>query len=246
MMHKTEHAIILAAGIGTRLKPLTDHSPKCLTEVNGRSILINTLKNLSTLGIRSCTIVTGYLGEKIKSAANDCNSGVEVRCVRSDVYKKTGDMYSLWLARDVLENGAVILEGDIFFKLHILKEALETMGDRSFYLAGRYYGQPDEVIIKTNGEKKVLSIEVLRVGSVPLSEHTFMSSGILVVQPDYGTAFSWWLSQWVEKNRVIVLFDDVLGDHASDLPLWVYEISSQDWVEIDTIDDLSRAEAIFR
>lgn len=245
-MHKTAHAIILAAGIGTRLKPLTDHSPKCLTEVNGMPILINTLKNLSALGIHSCTIITGYLSEKIKAAAANCIRDVDVNCVRSDVYENTSDMYSLWLARDVLEKGAVILEGDIFFELHILKEALETMGDRSFYLAGRYNGKPDEVIIKTDGEKKVHSIEVLRGGSASQGEHIFMSSGILVVQPDYGTAFSWWLSQWVEKNRVTVLFDDVLGDHASDLPLWVYEISSQDWVEIDTSDDLSRAEAIFR
>jgi len=241
-----EHAIILAAGIGTRLKPLTDHSPKCLTEVNRKPILLNSLENLSELGIRNCTVVTGYLGDKIETAAESCRGGVEIHCVKNEVYEKTNDMYSLWLARDVMERGAIILEGDIFFRAHTLKEAICHMGDRSFYCAGRYNGKPGEVLIRTDGSKRVRTIEVLRGKSGLKDENTFMSSGILVVQPDYGIAFSRWLSHWVDHNRLTVLFDDVLSEHATDLPLSVYEITSRDWVEIDDRKDLIKAETIFR
>jgi choline kinase len=241
-----EHAIVLAAGLGTRLKPLTDQSPKCLTEVNRKPILLNALENLSELGIRHCTVVTGYLGDKIESAAGSSHKGVEIHCVINKVYEKTSDMYSLWLARDMMEKGAIILEGDVFFRAHTLKEAIYHMGERSFYLAGKYYGQPDEVLLRTDDENRILSIKVLHGESAPRDEHSFMSSGILVVQPDYGTAFSGWLSQWVDHNRLTVLFDDVLGAHAAKLPLWVYEIGSNDWVEIDTREDLSKAETIFK
>jgi len=241
-----EHAIILAAGLGTRLKPVTDHLPKCLTEVNKAPILFNTLENLSELGVRHCTVVTGYLGDKIETAAGSGYKGIEIHYIINEVYEKTNDMYSLWLARDVMEKGAIIVEGDVFFRGHTLKEAIYHMGDRSYYLAGKYCGQPDEVLLKTDDENRILSIKVLRGENAPRDEHTFMSSGILVVQPDYGTAFSRWLSQWVENNRITVLFDDVLSAHATDLLLSIYEITPTEWVEIDNREDLLKAEKIFR
>ena len=241
-----EHAIVLAAGLGTRLKPVTDHLPKCLTEVNKKPILLNALENLSELGIRHCTVVTGYLGDKIETAAGSGYKGVEIHYVINEAYEKTNDMYSLWLARDVMEKGAIIIEGDVFFRGHTLKEAIYHMGVRSYYLAGKYCGQPDEVLLRTDDENRILSIKVIRGESAPRDEHTFMSSGILVVQPDYGTAFSRWLSQWVDHNRITVLFDDVLAAHATDLPLLVYEINSREWVEIDKREDLIKAETIFR
>ena len=241
-----EHAIVLAAGLGTRLKPLTDHSPKCLTEVNKKPILLNTLENLSEIGIPHCTVVTGYLGDKIETAAGSSHKGVEISYVKNEVYEKTNDMYSLWLARDVMEKGTIIIEGDVFFRCHTLKEAVYHMGDRSYYVGGKYCGQPGEVLLRTDNEKRILSITVLRGESGPRDKHTFMSSGILVVQPDYGTAFSGWLSHWVDHNRITVLFDDVLGAHATDLPLSVYEITSRDWVEIDKREDLLKAETLFR
>jgi choline kinase len=251
MMKKIEHAIILAAGLGTRLKPLTDHSPKCLTEVNGRPILVNTLENLAKLGIRHCTIVTGYLQEKIAATVKKGRDGLQITCTENDVYGKTNDMYSLWLVRDVMKKGAVILEGDIYFRAPTLGKALDTMDGRSFYCAGRYYGKPDEVVIRTDSEKRILSVDVLRGGRALSGSdgtgprHVYMSSGILTVQPEYGTELASWLSEEVDRDNVNVLFDDVLGLHATDLPLWVYEIGTDDWVEIDTKEDLLRAESIF-
>ena len=245
-MSMIEHAIILAAGLGTRLKPLTDHSPKCLTEVNKKPILLNAVDNLSRLGIRHCTVVTGYLGSKIERTIGKSCCGIEIRYVKNEIYDSTNDMYSLWLARDVMVRGAVILEGDVFFRAHVLQEAVRSMNDRSFYLAGKYRGQPDEVILKTGDTDRILSIRVLRKESAPVDRNTFLSAGILVVQPAYAAAFSSWLSEWVNSDRVTVLFDDVLSEHATDLPLSVYEITYDDWVEIDRREDLNKAETIFR
>ena len=249
MKNTIAHAIILAAGLGTRLKPISDHLPKCLTEVNGKPILVNTLENLAAIGIRHCTIVTGYLREKITAACGSSRSDVVIHYTENKVYRKTNDMYSLWLAREVLTRGAVIIEGDIFFYAHTLKEALRGMGDRSFYFAGRYTGKSDEVVLTTDRVKKIRSIEVLRGGTFlkrcETGKHAFMSSGILAVRPEYGESLCSWLSSEVEAENVQVLFDDVIGMHATELPLWVYEIGDDDWVEIDTREDLTRAETIF-
>ena len=66
LMDKIENCVILAAGLGSRLRPLTDEEPKCFTEVNGKTILEQTLANLEKNGIKNTVIVVGYLKELIE------------------------------------------------------------------------------------------------------------------------------------------------------------------------------------
>ena len=246
MTHKIKHAIVLAAGLGKRLKPITDHSPKCLTEVNRTPILVNTLENLSAIGISNCTIVIGYLSDKIVQTIGTRFSGVDVQYIENSIYESTNDMYSLWLARETLTKGAVIIEGDVFIRSETLKRALYSMDERSFYIAGKYNGKADEVIIKTDSKRRIRSIHVSWGKGTSPGSNTFVSCGILAVQTDYGKRFSRWLADWVHEKKVTYLFDDVLSQYAGSYPLWVYEIGRDEWVEIDTAEDLKRAEALFR
>jgi choline kinase len=245
MKHKIAHAIVLAAGLGRRLKPITDHSPKCLTEVNHTPILVNTLKNISAIGISSCTIVIGYLSEKIVKTLGTSFEGITVNYIVNDIYERTNDMYSLWLARDILKKGAIIFEADVFIRAKILREALSTMGERSFYIAGKYNGKPDEVIIETDEKRLIRSIDVIWGKGKTPGSNTFMSSGILVIRSEYGKQLSESLGEWVREKRVNFLFDDVIARNIKSYEIWVYEIGLNDWVEIDTAEDLKRAEALF-
>jgi len=242
----TQEAIILAAGSGTRLKPLTDHAPKCLTEVNGIPILVNTLHNLAACGITSTTIITGYLSNVISDFIGYRFNNIDISYIKNPHYAITNDMYSLWLARHVLERGGLVLEGDIFFRAKTLQSALESMKNRSFYITGKYNGKKGEILISTDHEKRIVSIHVLdRDESGRLAPYNFMSTGLLCVEASYGKRLSLWLTDAVSKNNVNILFDRVLSNHVADIPLWVYEIGQDEWVEIDTMDDLERAETIF-
>ena len=240
-----EHAVILAAGIGSRLKPITDNAPKCLTEVNGTPILSCALENLRTIGIKQCTIVTGYLSDMIKKSAGNSHRGMEIQYINNDSFAETNDMYSLWLARDILGKGAILLEGDIFFQPETLKRAVNRMKNKSCYLAGKYNGKLNEILIKTGPDRAVMSIDVMRNRGGNKDDLHFMSTGILIIQQDYSKLFSRWLTEFVDKNNVDLLFDDVLSAHVSDASLYVFEISHNEWVEIDTTEDLKRAEKMF-
>jgi choline kinase len=242
---KIENSVILAAGTGTRLKPITNKAPKCLTEINGTPIILNALENLKVCGIKRCTIVTGYLNQIIESTLGSSYRGIQIDYIKNDIFAETNDMYSLWLAGDFLEKGTVILEGDIFFRPESLKRAMEGMGKKSFYIAGKYNGSYDEILIKIGADGIVTSIDVLRGRKGEPGDLHFMSTGMLVVQPDYGKLFSQWLKKFVDKKNVNVLFDDVLGVHVGDAALHVFEISHSEWVEVDTVDDLRRAEKRF-
>lgn len=242
-----ENAIILAAGLGTRLKPITDSAPKCLTEVNGVPILKNTLRNLYECGIKNCSIVTGYRAEKIIEYIDRNTHVIDVNYLHNEIYEKTNDMYSLWIARKELKKGCVLLEGDIFFNISALKRALERSksSKKSLYLSGRYTGVPNEVLIKTDKNLRIKSIEVLRGKSARVESGSFVSSGMLIINKSYGERFSNWLDDAVERGNTNILFDEVIAQHLEEAPIYVFEIAHTEWVEIDTIDDLIRAETLF-
>ncbi len=113
-------AIILAAGTGSRLGPFTEHSPKCLAPINGVPILINMLTHLSDVGVEETVIVVGYLKEKIHDKVGNSFNGMRISYIESDRYATTNNIYSLWLAREHLNEDIVLLESDIFFERSLL------------------------------------------------------------------------------------------------------------------------------
>ncbi|TKV74017.1 phosphocholine cytidylyltransferase family protein [Bradyrhizobium elkanii] len=120
-------AVILAAGSGSRLRPLTDLRPKPLVEVNGTPILHNALRHLEAVGVETVAIVVGYRKDAIQYACGTQFGAIQIKYIESSVFERTGSAYSLWLARDVLLCGDhYLLEGDIFFEedsLHCLNQS---------------------------------------------------------------------------------------------------------------------------
>ena len=113
--------VILAAGVSSRLRPLTDLVPKCLLELGGRSILGMTLANLVANGISDIVIVTGYREDQIRGFVRDTFPGLNVGFVRNDRFETTNNSYSLWLTeRAVGGEGIVLLDSDIVFDRRII------------------------------------------------------------------------------------------------------------------------------
>jgi NDP-sugar pyrophosphorylase family protein len=120
-------AVILAAGMGSRLRPLTLERPKPLVEVHGTPILHNAIRNLASIGVREITLVVGYRRDVIESSCGKEFAGVRITYVPSDVYDRTGSAYSLWLARTTLLSGNVLLlEGDVFFERAVLTRMIAS------------------------------------------------------------------------------------------------------------------------
>lgn len=115
-------AVILAAGVGSRLRPLTDLRPKPLVEVNGTPILHNALYQLEAVGVEEVTIIVGYRKDAIQYACGSRFGRLEINYVESTVFDRTGSAYSLWLARDaLLSDDCYLLEGDVFFEEDALR-----------------------------------------------------------------------------------------------------------------------------
>jgi histidinol-phosphate/aromatic aminotransferase/cobyric acid decarboxylase-like protein/CTP:phosphocholine cytidylyltransferase-like protein len=121
-------AVILAAGIGDRLRPFTNSLPKCMVPVAGVPILNNTLAHLAALGTEEIVIVVGHHKEVIIERYGERYLGMSMTYVVSERYDKTNNIYSLWLAREHLTQDVLLLEADIFFERAVLERLLLQTG----------------------------------------------------------------------------------------------------------------------
>ncbi len=128
-------AIILAAGMGTRLKDKTMNIPKALLPVNGIPLIINSLNILSIKNISEVIIVVGYLKEKIKETIGNEYKGMKITYVENDIYDKTNNIYSLYLTKNYVKEDFLLLECDLYFPNKLIDYIINLNNDCSILVS---------------------------------------------------------------------------------------------------------------
>lgn len=120
-------ALILAAGQGSRLLPMTENQPKCLLDLAGRSMLEWQLAGLAAAGVREASVVTGFRSDMVESTLERITPpGMRVRTLFNPFYKVADNLASCWLARTELAGPALILNGDTLFDPAIARRLLDA------------------------------------------------------------------------------------------------------------------------
>jgi len=153
-------AIILAAGLAKRLRPLTDTTPKCLLEVGGKNLLHRTLDNVIANGITNFVFVTGYrekmIHDYVKANFGHCN----IQFLSNDDYANNNNSYSLWMTKNFITKDIILLDSDILFDKAIIKALLDSEHENC--LAVNFDTELDEeqikVVLDSNENKKILEI----------------------------------------------------------------------------------------
>ena len=117
-------ALLLAAGTGSRLLPLTQSAPKCLTMVNETCILDRLIISLKHHGFKRLVVVTGHLEDSIRNFLEERSGNLAIEYVFSPRYKTTNNIYSLWMARNFINEPFLLIESDLVFDPSLLKEML--------------------------------------------------------------------------------------------------------------------------
>ncbi|WP_349963120.1 phosphocholine cytidylyltransferase family protein [Rhizobium sp. ZPR3] len=251
ILSSPKRAVILAAGFGKRLRPLTDLRPKPLVEVNGIPILHNTLRNLEDVGVTDVTIVVGYRKDAIQYACGSRFGGLQIDYVESAVFDRTGSAYSLWLARETLLKGdTYLLEGDVFFELDALQRL--TMGTIDNVAAVAPFESSME------GSAAVLSDDGF-IAEIRMKQtgESLTASG---APPLFKTMNLLRFSGVTLRSTIIPMLDDLVGSGAvkayteellaqliekRGLQLAAARCDGLRWYEIDSVADLRIAERLF-
>jgi len=238
-------AIILAAGMGLRLNPLTNNLPKCLIEVNGKSILENALTNLEKNKIEETVIVVGYLKDKIINKIGSRFGKMKITYIENKIYDKTNNVYSLWLAREYLKEGCILIEGDVLFEERILSTLLNMDKSKSYWVVDKFSREMDGCMITINiNTSQIKNIQIVRDKYKIIKTNSFKSIGIIKITSDLAILFINWLNDYIKKT-VDSYYDLVFAEHVNEYPIYGYNVINLRWVEIDDIFDLKKAFSIF-
>ena len=127
--------LILAAGVASRLKPLTDNTPKCLLKVGDKSILERTIDNLIKNNISEVIVVTGFMKEKIEDYLTQNHPNLSFIFIYNEKYDSTNNIYSLWLAKsELLGYEMLLMDSDIVFDSRIIGQLLSSNYDNCLSL----------------------------------------------------------------------------------------------------------------
>ena len=148
-------AIILAAGMGRRLKELTQDNTKCMVKVNGVTLIDRMLHQLERLHLSRIIIVVGYQGQKLIDFIATLDIQTPIVYVNNPIYDKTNNIYSLFLARDYLcREDTLLLESDLIFEDSLL-EALLNDPRETLALVDKYESWMDGTCVKINDDDKI-------------------------------------------------------------------------------------------
>ena len=119
-------ALLLAAGMGSRLAPLTDSTAKCLVGLSGIPILERLIRTLSGYGFTRLVVVVGHESDSIQDYLGDHSGDIEISYLFSRCYRTTNNIYSLWLARKVIDEPFLLIESDLVFDESLLEGMLKA------------------------------------------------------------------------------------------------------------------------
>jgi choline kinase len=229
-------AIILAAGVGWRLKPYTETTPKCLLEIGGTSLLLRYLEAFRALGIREAVIVVGHLGERIRAEAAQGPAEVALHFIVNDQFTR-GNIRSLWMAREAFDDDILVMDADVLFPRELLARLLAYPDANAIAV--------DERFEDTGEEQKVLCedgwvVEVSKKASGD-SRVCGEAVGFLRLSADAAEVLRGILEEFIETGKDTLEYEDAFRELAAEVPIGVVEIGDLPWAEIDFETDLTRA-----
>jgi len=119
-------ALILAAGLGTRLGEHTKENTKCMLEINHKRLINHVLDMLNNVGIKKLILVVGHKKENLIEHVGKKYKDIEIEYIENNIYDKTNNIYSLFLAKDKLaEDDTILLESDLIFEEKILQRLID-------------------------------------------------------------------------------------------------------------------------
>ena len=233
-------ALILAAGMGKRLKPITDRMPKTMIKIEDKPILGHILTNIKNCGIKDVLIVTGYRNDLIKKYVGSGSQwGLNVDYCHNKKYDKTENIVSVKLAeKDLGDDGFVLINADDLFSPVILQRLIEAPGEIVLAVDGEGTVGTEEMKVSVNGDGRILAVSK----KLDPEESFGEDIGVMKFSKEGGRAFFNAIDEIIQERGPHFYFQEAL-DHLTgqEYPITYVNIEDEPWIEIDDHFDLKWA-----
>lgn len=231
-------ALILAAGLGTRLAPITNDRPKSLVPVNGTPILLKQIDNLYQNGITDITVISGYKAEILEKSVHE--KYPDIRIIESVDYATTNNMYSAYLGKEAVGGSDfLMMNADVFYDASVIKALLECKAPNAIVVDIGTYLEESMKVVERDGRlvqiSKAISPEDALGASIDV--YKFSAEG--------GNAFFRKCAEFIEDKKELRLWSEVaLNDILGEVQFKACPLVGR-WLEIDNHEDLAAAEKLF-
>ena len=237
-------AVILAAGIGSRLAPLTDDCPKCMLSVGGSTILERMIRNCLSCGIAQFVLVLGLRSDEIRKFVDKTFRGIRVTYVINERYRDTNTGYSLMLAASAIGGAEFIkFDADVVFENTILRRLIDSGSSNVLCIDRNIALADEEVKVITDEQTGVIEIGKSVDPETALGE----SIGIEKISAETGKLLFAELRKMMEnkahaQDYYEAAYARLIEDGAQ---FNAMDITGLKWTEIDTAEDFDAANAMF-
>lgn len=241
-------AIILAAGMGKRLKELTENNTKCMVKVDGTALIDRVLHQLDRLDLTRVILVVGYEGDKLIQFVDQLDIRVPVTYIWNKVYNKTNNIYSLAMAKDYLvEEDTILLESDIIFEDGVLKALLDDKRD-TLALVDKYERWMDGTVVKLDEEDNITEFVPGRKFQFSEKDSYFKTVNVYKFGRQFSkTHYVPFLEAYQKALGNNEYYEQVLSviSILDEPVIKAKRLNGELWYEIDDIQDLDIATTLF-
>ncbi len=241
-------AIILAAGMGRRLKELTKGNTKCMVEVNGVTIIERLLNMLDQRGLSRIVIVVGYCGDKLEEFISTLGIKTPIVYISNDIYDKTNNIFSLSLAKDYLEEeNTLLFESDLVFESKIL-DRLMLDPRENLAVVAKYESWMDGTCLVLDSNDNITDFIPGKILDFHEKNNYYKTVNIYKFSADFSKrVYIPFLDAYRKAKGENEYYESVIKIIAllGTQELRAMRLSDEVWYEIDDIQDLDIAESLF-
>jgi choline kinase len=237
----TQTAVILVAGIGARLRPLTDDRPKALLDVGGETILHRAVRLLMACGVERIVLATGYRESAVRDALREIPA--EFVFCHNEAFDRTQNSVSLALCRAAVEGHSFYkLDGDVVFMPEVLQRLEQSEEPLAVAVDAARTVDAEAMKVRVNSARRIVAFGK----AIPIEASAGESIGIERIEAAVSGRLFDALQSAIEAARTDLYYEDIYSEliSAQALSAEAIEVGDLAWTEVDTPEDLDRARAL--
>lgn len=229
-------ALILNSGIGSRMEDITSTHPKCMTEISSNeTILSRQLRLIKAAGINDVIITTGYMADTLKDYCKNLDLELNIQFVHSEKFETTNYIYSMYLAKVLLDDDILLMHGDLVFDFDVLVRMLENENSCMKVSSSLDLPEKDFKAVVDNHRVKTVAIDVFDNAVEAQAFYKLNKSDMA----------SWLekIEEYVNAGNTNCYAENALNEITADTLIEPFDVKNQLCTEIDTPADLENVKA---